>query len=127
MRCLLLVVVVLAVVSCTTTRYVDRPYEVKSTEYVNKYVRDSVYLHDSTSWKQVNDTIFIEKWHTRYRDKLRVDTLLKMDSVPVPYEVIVKEITNELNFWQKIIQGFGYVGVGALLFGLYIGIRKLIK
>ena len=117
MRVLLYIVVLIVAVSCRTTEYVPVPYEVKSTEYVNKHVRDSIYKHDSIYLTMKGDTVLLEKWHTKYVDKLRIDTIVKCDSIPVPYSVI-KEV-NRLTKWQEIIQSLGYVGIGEIL--LFIG------
>lgn len=112
MRFLLYLAVVVLVVSCKTTKYVPVPYEVKSTEYVNKEIRDSIYMRDSIYLALKGDTVLLEKWHTKYIERLRVDTLMRCDSIPVPYEVVTERVRNELNLWQKIIQAIGYLALG---------------
>lgn len=125
MRFLLYIAVGALAVSCRTTEYVPVPYEVKSTEYVNREVRDSIYMHDSIYLAVKGDTVFLEKWHTRYVGKVRGDTLMKCDSVPVPYEVVKEKIRNELNWWQKVVQGAGYVSLGFIAGFIIYRVKKI--
>ena len=101
-RFLLFIVAAIALVGCRTTRYI--PVVETHTEYVTKHdtimQRDSVMLHDSVYIHAKGDTVWYERWHTKYIDKyiynVRVDTFLKRDSVPVPYPVPAS-----LTWWQR--------------------------
>ena len=83
-------------------------------------MRDSIYLHDSVFVKQYErgETVFVEKekWHTRYQDRLLVDTVYKSrtDSVPVPYEV-TEFVEYNLTWWQKTRMYAGDVLMVSLL------------
>ena len=77
------------------------------TAYVSKIQRDSVWLHDSVMverWLR-GDTVFEfrDRWHVKYVERLRVDTVYRarVDSVPVPYEV-EKEVPAQLSWWQRL-------------------------
>ena len=88
--------------SCTTTQYVPVPEYHTDTLIVNKVQKDSIWVHDSVSVKEKGDTVWIEKWHTKYALKEVHDTtyVSKTDTVPVPYPV-EKEVPAELTWWQK--------------------------
>ena len=87
--------------SCTTTREVTVERVKNDTTYITKQQRDSIWLHDSIHVTERGDTISIERWHTKYIEREVHDTLYraKIDSVPVPYEVI-KEVPAELSWWK---------------------------
>lgn len=75
------------------------------TTYIVHNQFDSIYLHDSIHVLEKNDTVFIEKWHTKYKEKFLTDTLyfVKIDSVPIPYRVEVEKLVEKpLSTWQKI-------------------------
>ena len=61
---------------------------------------DSIHVKDSVIIKQAGDTIEIDRWHTEYKDRWRervvVDSFIKVDSVSVPYPVEKK-----LSKWQQ--------------------------
>ena len=87
---------------CTTTKYVPVPSISVDSVYVDRWLRDSVYLHDSVfvnQWTQ-GDTVFVDKVVTKYKykDRLRHDTVavVRVDSVRVPYPV-----EKELSWWEK--------------------------
>lgn len=73
------------------------------TTYIVHNQFDSIYFHDSIYVLEKNDTILIEKWHTKYKEKFLTDTLysVKIDSVPIPYPV-EKLVAKPLSTWQKI-------------------------
>lgn len=81
--------------SCKHTEYITVP-EVH-TEYISKtdsfLVRDSIYLRDSIFSYVQGDTIFLNKYQTKYVEKVRWevrnDTLVKRDSIPYP---VVQEV-----------------------------------
>lgn len=91
--------------------------------------RDSIYLHDSTFVREYiqGDTVRIitEMWHTKYRDRLKTDTLYRSrtDSVPVPYPV-VKEVKKPLTMIEKGLMGTGIGAIVGLLFYCIIFIKK---
>lgn len=92
------------------------------TLYQSRVERDSIYLHDSVHIKERGDTVFYERWHTKYVDKLRIDTLYqsRTDSIPVPYEVIKKE-----KYTPTFVKVLAWVGaIGIFLFFVII-IKKL--
>lgn len=101
--------------SCRT-QYV--PVETIRTEYRDHYIHDSIIiekvLHDSTVQKQQGDTVIIEHWHTiyqdRWRDRIQTDTLIKTDSVQVPYPVPA-----QLSRWQSFCCDYGKVMLGTTL------------
>ena len=86
---------------CTTTRYVPVPSVSVDSVYVDRWLRDSVYLHDSVFVNQYSkgDTVFVDKVVTRYKykDRWRHDTVavVRTDSVRVPYPV-----EKELSIWE---------------------------
>lgn len=93
---------VVLLVGCTTTRYVPVPSVSIDSVYVDRWLRDSIYLHDSVyvnQWTQ-GDTVYVDKVITKYayRDKWRYDTVavVRTDSVRVPYPV-----EKDLGWWEK--------------------------
>ena len=105
---------------CSTTHYVPVVENHTDTLYISKEKRDSIWMHDSIHVKEKGDSVLIEKWHTKYIEKLVRDTLIhvQVDSVPCPYEV-VKEVKVE-----KPISLYTKVGIGAC--GFFIGILLMI-
>ena len=57
----------------------------------NHFRRDSIYLHDSIFVRIRADTVYLEKWHTRWRDRetVKTDTITltetKTETVEKPY------------------------------------------
>ena len=100
---LFLLAAVLIFGSCTTTKYVKVPEVHTDTLIVTKQQRDSVWLHDSIYHKEKGDTILIERWHTKYREKIVRDTtyISKVDTIAKPYPVEVK-VPRELTWWQRL-------------------------
>ena len=110
---ILLAILSLLFSGCKSIQYV--PVERVVTEYKTNTVHDSVYLevlkHDSVIVEKLGDTVVISKWHTLYKDKLkeviRIDTLIKIDSVQVPYPV-----ERKLTKWEQTKMNVGGVSIG---------------
>lgn len=64
------------------------------------YLSDSIYISDFVR----DDTVYktIDRWHTRYVERTRTDTLYqaRTDSIPVPVEV-EKQVPAPLSWWQQ--------------------------
>lgn len=102
-RVLILVLLsVVLLVGCKTVSYVPVTQQLHDSVYVDRWLRDSVYLHDSVfvnRWTQ-GDTVFVDKVVTKYqyKDRWRYDTMavVKTDSVRVPYP-----IEKDLGWWER--------------------------
>lgn len=126
MRSLLIVILIFIGVSCTTTKYIDRPVPVETvkTEYVNQLYRDSVFVHDSIDRYISGDTIYQYKYKYVYKYLNRTDTIVQTDSIEVPVEVKTTEIkeVNKLRWYQSTLM---WVGCLALLILAFILGKKL--
>lgn len=122
----------LLLTGCTTTKYVPVETVRIDTMKVTKYERDSIYIHDSTIVREKGDTMLIEKWHTRWRDRWMHDTVYqsRVDSVPKPYPV-EKRVPAELTWWQQtrlhlanillyVLLAFGVIKLAKFLLSRYI-------
>ena len=75
--------------ACRSVRYI--PVESVRLDSVVTILhhRDSIYQHDSVYIKEKADTLLIERWHTRLRDRVSHDTLYisKTDTIMIPVPV----------------------------------------
>lgn len=104
--------IVICCVSCKT-KYVTVPEYHK--EYINRtdtFLRsDTLFRLDSVVIRQQGDTTVIEKirWQNRFVNvyKIKTDTIMKSDSIRVPYPVEKK-----LSKWQQFRLDFGGWAMG---------------
>ena len=80
-----------------------------------KYTHDTVYLQDSSVTSFRNDTIFAEKWHTKYIAKIVKDTVRFNDTVLVT-KIETKEIKTKTPTFKEKFGGF----ILAMGFGMLI-------
>lgn len=68
----------------------------------NRTERDSIYVKDSVYIREKGDTVWIEKWHTRWRDVMKTDTvyMAKHDTLTSTITK-TKEVEKPLTWWQK--------------------------
>ena len=112
---------------CKSVEYIPVPEYHTDTLIKTKVQKDSVYLHDSISVKENGDTLLIERWHTKYVEKLAHDTtyIHKTDSVPYPYPV--KEyIEKPLTATQKWLMGIGICTVLALVVFIAVKLKRFL-
>lgn len=111
--------------SCKTIEYV--PVIQHETHhdsiYFTQIQKDSVWLHDSILVKDRGDTVWVEKWHTKYIEKLRIDTtyIAKVDSIPVPYPVeklVEKRLTKGQIFRLTVGDATIMLLIGVIVFFL---------
>lgn len=130
-KIIVMILAAVLMVGCKTKEYVPVVEHHTDTLRLVQHHRDSIYLHDSTFVREYvqGDTVRIvtEMWHTKFRDRLKTDTLYRSrtDSVPVPYPVI-KEVKKPLNFFEKAMMGTGIASIVGLLFYFFLYIRKLL-
>lgn len=115
--------------SCKTVHDVQIVERVKTdTVYKSKTERDSIWLHDSIIERIAGDTVMIERWYTRWRDRLLIDTVYqaRVDSVPVPVKV-TEYVEKRLNWVQRILIDSGIVFwlVIAIAIAIFIFRKKL--
>lgn len=131
MRHLLIVILLFICVSCTTTRYIDRPVPIETvrTEYINQLYKDSVFIHDSIDRYINGDTVYQYKYKYIYKYLNRTDTIIKTDSIEVPVEIKTTEIkeVNKIKWYQSILMWVGGTSLIALSFIVGRKIDKLIK
>jgi len=125
---IVMIAAAVALAGCKTREVVVTEHHT-DTLRLTQHHRDSIYLHDSTFVREFiqGDTVRIvtEMWHTKYRDRLKTDTLYRSrtDSVPVPYPVI-KEVKKPLTMIEKGLMGTGIGSIVGILFYCIILIRR---
>ena len=115
----MVMLLLLAMLTSCKTRYVTVPEYHK--EYINRtdtFLRsDTLFRLDSVVIRQQGDTTVIEKirWQNRFVNvyKVKTDTIIKTDSIRVPYPVEKK-----LSKWQQLRLDFG--GWAMLVLGLLV-------
>ena len=96
------------------TQYV--PVESVRTEYRDRWRTDSVYNRDSIFLSVRGDTVWMEKYITRYRDRVVRDSLVRVDSIPVLFEVEKRVyVEKPLSWWQSF-----FVRTGKALWGVLV-------
>ena len=115
----MVMLLLLAMLTSCKTRYVTVPEYHK--EYINRtdtFLRsDTLFRLDSVVIRQQGDTTVIEKirWQNRFVNvyKVKTDTIIKTDSIRVPYPVEKK-----LSKWQQLRLDFG--GWAMLVLGMLV-------
>ena len=112
-------VVCVALGSCTTVREVTVERVRTDTLLQSCNIRDSIYLRDSVIVREKGDTLWVERWHTAWRERLVRDTIYRThtDTLVIISER-VKEVKKPLTRWQRTRMAVGDVagiGVGGLL------------
>ena len=75
--------------ACRSVRYIPVESVRHDSVVTILHHRDSIYQHDSVYIKEKADTLLIERWHTRWRDRVIHDTLYisKVDTIRIPVPV----------------------------------------
>ena len=121
MKRFILIGILLSLIGCTTTKYIEVPVEKTKIEYRDRLSIDTVIQHDSTIITILGDTVYLEKYKYIYKVKELRDTINITDTTTVtkPIEV-VKEI-NKLYTWQIVLMVLGGVSIIILV---YLIIKK---
>ena len=109
---IILLMLAICLTSCRSIKYV--PVETVKTEYKTRdSIRfDSIYEHDSIFLFVKGDTVYKEKYKYLYKYQYlnRTDTVIKVDSVQVPYPV-----EKQLTRWQQMKIELGGWAVGVIV------------
>lgn len=98
--------------SCKTVKPQQIPIYITDTLYNTKtnteYIKDSIFINQY----QKNDTIYIDKYHYKYRDINKTDTLFKYQHVDKPIFIDKISYTHypyEKYLWLTTILSFIYI------------------
>ena len=138
----LFILVIIALTSCRAVKYIDRtvvdsteievPITNTKIEYRDRFIYDSIYVHDSIFTLIKGDTIYVSKNKETNRLVNKADTIIKTDTIKIPVEITktitkteiqVKE-TNILYWWQKSLMYLGFI---VLISGIVFLITKIKK
>ena len=122
-----LILLASAIWSCRSVKYVPVESIQYDSVYLNKVVKDSIYIKDSVLFVK-GDTIIEYRYKYIYQYKDKTDTLYvtKTDSVQVPYPV-----EKQLTWWQQFQIDVGGWARGIALISaiivIMVDVRKMKK
>ena len=110
------ILIIFFLTSCKSVEYIEVPVVHTDTLYQSKVVHDSIYQHDSITIKEKGDSVWIERWHTKYVDRLRTDTVIShvRDSIPYPVPEPYP-VPAELTWWDKTLIKLGWAMMAVIV------------
>lgn len=119
---ILVVLIILGGLSSCRTQYI--PVETIKTEYRTRdsIRHDSIYQQDSVYVTVKGDTVYEYKYKYLYKYQYinRTDTLMKIDSIQIPYPV-----EKQLSKWQSFKLDFGGVAMLVLIMIVIVKLKNL--
>ena len=122
----LLLLLLLLCCSCTKriyeTQYVEQPVYLHDTLRSTIYSHDTTIVKDSVYFAIKGDTIFKERYNTKWQIKVAHDTVMRF--VEKPVEVVrennvEKQVeVNRIYWWQKLLMWMG--GIGVVIIGIIL-------
>lgn len=109
-----IILLLLALVGCKSTE--PTVIERIKTDTLRQTIiqRDSIHVHDSTVIQQRGDTVYCDRWHTAWRDRLKIDTLYKSRT-----DTITKEVKIEVEKRKPFLASLRDNIVLAILFFIF--------
>ena len=106
------------------------PETIVRDSIVTEYKLDSTYIYekDSIFIKEKADTVFVEKWKTRYKDVMKIerDTIYQENKVVEVKEVLVEKPIPEVVKWFAWIGAF-FVVFYLVKIGLWVYKKFILK
>lgn len=128
MKKLLIILSLTACISCKSVRYIPAESIRIETGYHDRqlFSRDSIHVTDSLIIRNKNDTVFVERTKTLWKERLVTDTtaryIERTDTVKIPYEV-----EKPLTRWQTIKQDIGGVAIGVASGLIIFAIGRILR
>ena len=119
----LTVITALFLTSCRTSLMTTTAKsEAKTESDIEKiYIVDSVFVHDSIYIRESNDTIILERWRTKWRERIVHDTVVER----------VTDTIRETEYVERIVEKNSSIGksgwIVAVILFLLIIIQTFIK
>ena len=93
--------------ACSTVRETNDTVYVSQDNFVGHTRVDSVLLRDSIFIREKSDTVFYTKYRTIYKERLRVDTIVRCDTIYREREVVVEKVrsagSNRSFLWKVLL------------------------
>lgn len=125
MKSIFTLIAMAGLTACTTTKYV--PVETIRTEYKDRYTEriDTFVQTDSIVIRAISDTVFKDRWRTRYITKHRTDTLryVRTDTITKVVEVECSP-TLRKKFQYRLGEFALIAGILAACIAVYRWIKK---
>ena len=140
----LFILITIVFISCKTHTHIDKtvidsteiavPITNTKIEYRDRFLHDSIYVHDSIFTLIKGDTVYIYKNKETNRLVNKTDTIIKTDTIKVPVEITktvtkaethIKEV-NKLYWWQKILMSIGGIVFVLIIICIILKIKKYI-
>lgn len=120
MKHLIILLTLLTVYSCSTSRHVTQLVERTSvdTVYLSNVQYDSIYIFQDRQLDRSRDTVYLRDVSVEYRYRHLRDTIYKVQHDSIPYQVTiteVKEITRPLSLFDHLTHFTFWLVIGALL------------
>ena len=91
---IILNLLLLPLFACNTVEKTSDVGFVSQQNFVGRTRVDSVLLRDSIFIREKSDTVFYTKYRTLYKERLRVDTIVRCDTLYRDREVVVETVRN---------------------------------
>lgn len=91
---IILNLLLLPLFACSTVEKTSDVGFVSQQNFVGRTRVDSVMLRDSIFIREKSDTVFYTKYRTLYKERLRVDTIVRCDTLYRDREVVVETVRN---------------------------------
>lgn len=111
MKKILFILPLLLICSCRSVEYLPVETVRMDTVYMNKVQRDSIHVRDSIYVRTSGDTVWRDRYHIEFRDRLLRDTIYinSTDTIRLPYPVEAR-----LTRWQSFRMKVGGVALFVL-------------
>ena len=124
-----IVITILLFSACRTiTKTIEVPVEIRVEDVKKEYIHDtkidSIYIRDSIDRWQKGDTLYITKWHTKFKYINKVDTIVKTDSIPKIVSVVKEVEVNHIYWWQKTLMWVGGILSTCIIISLIHKLKK---
>ena len=90
---LVILAFMIMICGCSSTKTIPTAHDtvyINNTQYQDRYVHDSIWQHDSVYFTIAGDTVWMEKWHTKYIEHIKYDSVEVHDTNYVSKEVPVE-------------------------------------